>query len=150
MVCGSYDECLAEVPTMTTTRNPKGNRTQWTGRDQQESNKTTLRALNADAFGVEIPIMYLSKNRVLSFKEMLSYGKARLLGGNPFQWTTPHRGKARKIMALTGNGIGHKNSEALLNHFGSIRAVALASYDDLVKCPGIGRERAISILELMQ
>lgn len=114
VVCGSYDECLSEVPTMTTTRTPGGHKTHWAGRDLQESNKTILRALNADAYGSEIPIFYLSKNRVLSFKEMLSYGKARLYGANPFQWASPHRGKSRKIMSLTGNGIGAKNAEALL------------------------------------
>ena len=151
VVCGSYDECLLEVPTMTTQRTKTGTKTHWAGRDLQESNKTTLRALNADAYGSTIPIFYLSKNRILSFKEMLSYGKARLLGANPFQWSSPHKGKAGKIKAIMGaQGIGLKNSEALLQHFGSIRNIALASYDDLVACPGIGRERAIAIMELMK
>lgn len=147
VVCCSYDECLAEVPKMTT----QNHKVRWAGRDLQESNKTTLRALNADAYGSCIPIFYLSKNRVLSFKEMLSYGKARLLGANPFQWSSPHKGKAGKIKAIMGaNGIGLKNSEALLQHFGSIRNIALASYDDLIKCPGIGPERAIAVMELMK
>jgi excinuclease UvrABC nuclease subunit len=74
-----------------------------------------------------------------------------LLGANPFQWTSPHKGKAGKISALTkARGIGVKNAEALLEHFGSIKNIALAGHEDLKKCPGIGPERAIAILDLMR
>lgn len=147
IVLGSYDECLKEVPQFTR----QGNHTKWAGKALQESNKTTLRALNADAFGSCIPVFYLSKDRVLSFKEALSYGKNRLLGANPFQWSSPYRGKAGKIKALMGaRGIGVKNAETLLAHFGSIKNVALAGYEDLKGCPGIGPERAVAIMELMK
>jgi len=146
IVLATYPECLQEVPQFTR----QGDHTKWAGKALQESNKTTLRALNADAFGSCIPVIYLSKDRVLSFKEALSYGKARLLGANPFQWTSPHKGKAGKISALTkARGIGVKNSEALLGHFGSIKNIALAGYEDLLKCPGIGPERAIAVMELL-
>jgi hypothetical protein len=147
IVLGSYDECLKEVPQFTR----QGDHTKWAGKGLQESNKTTLRALNADAYGSGIPVFYLSKDRVLSFKEALSYGKNRLLGANPFQWASPYRGKAGKIKALMGaRGIGAKNAEALLKHFGSIHNLALADFEALKKCPGIGSERAIAILELMR
>lgn len=150
VVCGDLDDVLDEVPTMTTRKTVKGTKTQWAGRYEQESNKSSLRALSADFAGCNVPIHYLSKNRVLSFKWALSYAKNILQGPNPLQWCPRFKGSARKQRALLGNGIGPKNAEALLKHFGSIRAVALAGYDDLCKCPGIGRERAISILELMQ
>lgn len=151
IVTGSLDKCLSEVPTMTTRIEAGKKKTSWTGKDLQESNKTLLRAIGADFYGSCIPILYLSADRVLSFKYALSYGKARLLGANPFQWTSPHKGKAGKISALTkARGIGLKNSEALLGHFGSIKNIALARYEDLLKCPGIGPERAIAVMELMQ
>lgn len=151
IVMGSTDEVLSEVPTMTTHTESGQQRTRWAGKDLQESNKTTLRAMCADAYGCCIPVLFLSKNRVLSFKFALSYGKNRLLGANPFQWSSPYRGKAGKIKALMGaRGIGAKNAEALLAHFGSIRNVALAGYEDLKKCPHIGPERAIAVMELMK
>lgn len=147
IVMGSTDEVLSEVPTMTT----QNKKTTWAGKDLQESNKTTLRAMCADAYGCCIPVLFLSKNRVLSFKFALSYGKNRLLGANPFQWSSSHRGKAGKIKALMGaRGIGAKNAEALLAHFGSIHNLAMADYDALQKCDGIGPERAIAILELLR
>jgi ERCC4-type nuclease len=147
IVLGSYDECLKEVPQFTR----QGDHTKWAGKCHQESNKTTLRALNADAYGSGIPVFYLSKDRVLSFKEALSYGKNRLLGANPFQWSSPCRGKAGKIKALMGaRGIGAKNAEALLLHFGSIKNIALAGYEDLKGCPGIGPERAVAVMEMMK
>lgn len=151
IVLGSLDKCLAEVPTMTTKIEHGQQKTRWAGKDLQESNKTLLRAIGADFYGSCIPILFLSSDRVLSFKFALSYGKNRLLGANPFQWSSPHRGKAGKVKALMGaRGIGAKNAEALLQHFGSIRNVALAGYEDLKKCPGIGPERAIAIMELMK
>lgn len=151
IVLGSLDKCLAEVPTMTTKIEYGQQKTRWAGKDLQESNKTLLRAIGADFYGSCIPILFLSSDRVLSFKFALSYGKNRLLGSNPFQWSSPYRGKSGKIKALMGaKGIGAKNAEALLQHFGSIRNVALAGYEDLKKCPGIGPERAIAIMELMK
>jgi hypothetical protein len=147
IVLGSLDKCLAEVPTMTS----QNGKTKWAGKDLQESNKTLIRAIGADFYGSCIPILFLSADRVLSFKFALSYGKNRLLGANPFQWSSPYRGKAGKIKALMGaRGIGAKNAEALLAYFGSIKNVALAGHEDLKKCPGIGPERAIAILELMR
>ncbi len=146
VVMGSLEDTLQEVPTMTNT----GSKTKWAGKGLQESNKTSLRALSADCVGSSIPIFYLSKDRVLSFKWALSYGKNLLEGGDPFQWCSRHKGKARKIKALLGNGIGSKNAESLIDHFGSIKAIAIANYEDLLKCPGIGPERAISIMELMK
>lgn len=146
-VMGNFDEVRNEVPHFTN----QGGRCKFAGKNLQESNKTTLRALAADSYGCCIPILYLSKNRVLSFQEILSYGKNRLLGANPFQWASPYRGKAGKIKALMGaRGIGAKNAEALLAHFGSIRNIALADYDALKNCKNIGPERAIAILELMK
>jgi hypothetical protein len=151
IVMGSTDEVLSEVPTMTTRTEGGNQKTRWAGKDLQESNKTTLRAMCADAYGCCIPVLFLSKNRVLSFKFALSYGKNRLLGANPFQWSSPYREKAGKIKALMGaRGIGVKNAEALLEHFGSIHNLALADFDALKTCPGIGSERAIAILELMR
>lgn len=151
VVMGSIDEVLDEVPTMTTHIENGRLRPKWAGKDLQESNKTTMRAMCADAYGSCIPMLFLSKNRVLSFKYALSYGKNRLLGANPFQWSSPYRGKAGKIKALMcARGIGAKNAEALLQHFGNIRNIALAGYEDLKKCPGIGPERAIAIMELMK
>lgn len=151
IVLGSLDKCLAEVPTMTTRNEGGQQKTRWAGKDLQESNKTLLRAIGADFYGSCIPILFLSSDRVLSFKYALSYGKNRLLGANPFQWSSPYRGKAGKIKALMGaRGIGAKNAEALLKHFGSIHNLALADYDALQKCEGIGPERAIAILELMR
>lgn len=146
VVMGSLEETLLEVPAMTNT----GSKTQWAGRNIQEGNKTSMRALSADCVGSAIPIFYLSKDRVLSFKWTLSYAKNILGGGNPFQWCSRHKGKARKIKALLGNGIGPKNAEALLSHFLTIQQIANASYDELLKCPGIGPERAIAIMELMK
>jgi len=151
IVMGSLDKCLAEVPT-TTTRNEGGKqKTRCADKGLQESNKTLLRAIGADFYGSCIPILFLSDDRVLSFKFALSYGKNRLLGANPFQWSSPYRGKAGRIKALMGaRGIGVKNAEALLEHFGSIHNLALADFDALKTCPGIGSERAIAILELMR
>jgi len=151
IVLGSLDKCLAEVPTTTTKTEHGQQKTRWAGKDLQESNKTLIRAIGADFYGSCIPILFLSDNRVLSFKFALSYGKNRLLGANPFQWSSPYRGKAGKIKALMGaRGIGAKNAEALLAHFGSIHNLALADFDSLKECPGIGPERAIAILELMR
>jgi hypothetical protein len=148
IVLGSLEEARSEVPNLTTTRNPGGNKTHWVNPRIQAQNQTTLRALAADCLGECIPMFYLSRDRVLSFKEALSYGKARFMGGDPFQWTSRHKGKARKIRALMGNGIGMKNAETLLDHFKTVRNVSHASYDDLIAVSGIGRERAIAILEL--
>lgn len=146
VVLGSLEDVLGEVPVMTNT----GHKTKWAGRHIQEQNKTSLRALSADCLGSGVPIFYLSKDRVLSFKWTLSYAKNLLEGGNPFQWTSRHKGKAGKIAALTkATGIGAKNAEALIEHFGSIKRISLASYDDLVGCPGIGRERAIAVMQLL-
>jgi len=151
IVLGSLDKCLVEVPTMTTRREGGKQKTRWADKGLQESNKTLIRAIGADFYGSCIPILFLSSDRVLSFKFALSYGKNRLLGANPFQWSSPYRGKAGKIRALMGaRGIGAKNAEALLEHFGSIHNLALADFDALKKCPGIGSERAIAILELMR
>lgn len=151
IVLGCLDKCLSEVPTMTTRTECGQQKTRWAGKDLQESNKTLLRAIGADFYGSCIPILFLSDDRVLSFKFALSYGKNRLLGANPFQWSSPYRGKAGKIKALMGaRGIGAKNAEALLEHFGSIKNIALAGHEDLKKCPGIGPERAIAVLELMR
>ena len=150
VVCAHLDDVLQEVPTMTTRKTANGHKTQWAGKHEQESNKTSLRALSADFAGCNVPIHYLSKDRVLSFKWALSYAKNILQGPDPLQWCPRFKGSARKQRALLGNGIGHKNAEALLNHFGTIRAIALAGFDDLKKCPGIGPERAISIMELFQ
>ena len=151
IVLGSLDKCLSEVPTMTTRTEGGQQKTRWAGKDLQESNKTLLRAIGADFYGSCIPILFLSDDRVLSFKFALSYGKNRLLGANPFQWSSPYRGKAGKIKALMGaRGIGAKNAEALLEHFGSIKNIALASYEDLIKCPHIGPERAIAVMDLMK
>jgi hypothetical protein len=143
----SLDQARNDAPYLTNI----GGRCQRASDDLRDSNKTTLRALAADSYGCCIPILYLSKNRVLSFQEILSYGKNRLLGANPFQWSSPYRGKAGKIKALMGaRGIGVKNAEALLEHFGSIRNISLADYDALKACPNIGPERAISIMEMMK
>ena len=145
VVMGSLEDTLSEVPTMTN----NGQKTKWAGKGIQESNKTSLRALCADCVGSAIPVFYLSKDRVLSFKWALSYGKNILEGGDPFQWCSRHKGKARKIKALLGNGIGQKNAEALLEHFLTIQNIANASFEDLKAVNGIGPERAISIMELM-
>lgn len=146
VVMGSLEDTLLEVPTMTNS----GHKTKWANKGIQESNKTSLRALCADCVGSGIPVFYLSKDRILSFKWALSYGKNILEGGDPFQWCSRHRGKARKIKALLGNGIGQKNAEALLDHFLTIQRIANATYEELVACPGIGPERAIAILDLFK
>jgi hypothetical protein len=149
VVCGSLEETLGEVPTLTTVKTKDGHRTQWAGKHSTEGNKTSLRALSADFAGVNVPIHYLSKNRVLSFKWALSYAKNILLGGNPLQWCPRYKGNAGKQKALIGGGIGEKNAKVLLDHFGTIQNIGNASYDDLLKCPGIGPERAIAIMERM-
>ncbi len=150
VVCGSLDEVLAEVPTLTTQKTKEGHKTKWAGKYEQESNKSSLRALSADFAGCNVPIHYLSKNRVLSFKWALSYAKNILQGPDPLQWCPRFEGNARRQRALLGNGIGPKNAATLIEHFGSIRHIANAGYEELMKCPGIGPERAISIMELFR
>lgn len=149
IVLASLEEARAAVPTLTTVATQNGHKTQWAGKNLQESSKTSLRALGADCIGCEVPIFYLSGDRVLSFKEALSYAKNRFEGGNPFQWASRHRGKAGKIQALVGNGIGAKTAEALLDHFKTLQNIANASYEELQKVPGMGPERSISIMERM-
>lgn len=146
VVMSSLDETLQEVPTMTN----EGRKSKYAGKNIQEGNKTSLRALSADCVGSSIPIFYLSKDRVLSFKWALSYAKNILEGGDPFQWCSRHKGKARKIRALLGNGIGPKNAEILLEHFLTIQNIANANFDELKAVKGIGPERAIAIMELMK
>lgn len=150
VVLGNFDEARADVPTMTTVKTARGHKARLASNDLMESNRTSLRALNADCVGSCIPIFYFSRDRVVSFQEALSYGKNLLIGGDPFQWCSRHKGKARKIRALLGNGIGEKNAETLIQRFGNLRNLGNASYEDLLKTPGIGPERAISILELFR
>lgn len=149
-VIGTLDEVLAEVPTLTTQKTKDGHKTKWAGKYAQESNKSSLRALSADFAGCNVPIHYLSKDRVLSFKWALSYAKNILQGADPLQWCPRFKGSARRQRALLGNGIGPKNASALIEHFGSIKHIANANYEDLLKCPGIGPERAISVMELFR
>ncbi len=64
---------------------------------------------------------------------------------------TYHR-KLRSKMAVESaldriEGVGEKWRRELLTNFGSVSAVRVASVDDLTKIPGLGRKRAMRILE---
>ncbi len=47
-------------------------------------------------------------------------------------------------------GVGPKTADALLRHFGSLRALFIASEDDLMNVPGVGSKRARQIAALLQ
>ena len=64
---------------------------------------------------------------------------------------TYHR-KLRSKMAVESaldriEGVGEKWRRELLTHFGSVSAVRDATVDDLTTIPGLGRKRAMRILE---
>lgn len=52
--------------------------------------------------------------------------------------------QARAVLAHAP-GIGARGADALLRHFGSLRAVVLASEQELLAAPGIGRTRASAL-----
>jgi len=51
----------------------------------------------------------------------------------------------QRILALQCGGIGEKLGEALLNHFGSLRAIANATAQDFMSIDKIGKNKAINL-----
>ena len=61
------------------------------------------------------------------------------------------RNKARTVSPLEGiAGLGPKRRQNLLKHFGGLRGISRASEQELVKVPGISKQLAQSILEVLQ
>ena len=61
------------------------------------------------------------------------------------------RNKARTVSPLEGiAGLGPKRRQNLLKYFGGLRGISRASEQELVKVPGISKQLAQSILEVLQ
>ncbi len=65
-----------------------------------------------------------------------------------------HRQKRSKAMGITAlddvPGVGPVKKRALIRHFGTAKAVSRASYDDLVKVPGINEATARAVFDFFQ
>jgi excinuclease ABC subunit C len=60
------------------------------------------------------------------------------------------RGNARKGSPLEQiAGIGAKRRQRLMHHFGGLQGIARAGVDDLIRIPGINRELAQRIYDVM-
>jgi len=77
------------------------------------------------------------------FKEKRSIS----MHGKRSHMTMPQR--QEYIVSSIGGGVGPTMAEALLKHFGSVRAVMTAPIDELVKVDGIGKTTAENIREIV-
>jgi Fanconi anemia group M protein len=78
------------------------------------------------------------------FKEKRSIS----IHGKRSHMTLPQR--QEYVVSSIGGGVGPTMAEALLKHFGSVRAVMTAPIDDFVEIDNVGKTTAKNILEIVE
>ncbi len=78
------------------------------------------------------------------FKEKRSIS----IHGKRSHMTLPQR--QEYVVSSIGGGVGPTMAEALLKHFGSVRAMMIAKINDLMEVEGIGKTTAENILEIVE
>jgi DNA ligase (NAD+) len=89
-------------------------------------------------------LYYLQENQLLPLEGFAEKKVANLLGAIR---ASKERGPARLLAALGIRGIGATVAQVLIEHFGSLEALAAASHQELEQIPGIGPKLAESIVD---